>query len=88
MLMGLFWQKKITKEERDQDFYWIEGCPYVANAKPWQFWDCPLPRSMNQVKKETWPSILEITQVKRKHGLYPIQKWLSKILWSQKNTNA
>jgi hypothetical protein len=85
----MFWKNKgmISSGEREQEFLWVEWMPTVANAEPWQF-SHYVPTPMNKVKKDTWISLRELTQAKRNHGMYPIQKIIGKVFWSNKSNHA
>lgn len=76
--MNMFW-KKVTKEERTQEFCGVEGMPYVTNAEPGQFTQY-VPTPIDRVKDSGKISIFELTRAKRNKGMYPIQKALAYIL--------
>lgn len=82
-----FWEKKITKEERERDFCWVEGMPFVEHAEIGQFPQYT-PTPMSQVKDTTKLSLRDITQAKRKHKMYPIQRLIINLFGSNKNPNA
>lgn len=79
----MFWNNKISQEEREKEFLWVEWMVTVADAEPWQF-PHYIPTPMSKVKVDTWLSIIELTKAKRRHGMYPIQGTIAKLFWSNK----
>lgn len=76
----MFWkQPKVSAWERKKDFLGVEWMPYVSNAEPGQFTQY-VPTPEENVKEDTWISMLDITAAKFRLGMYPIQKALKSAL--------